>query len=102
MAAGRTIVSCDTEETREVVGGVAILATPKDPRSLADAVLRALALDPSERESLVRQGLERVEQLFSHRAMAQSIEPCYGALIEQGRWNPGDGGDSQVESPLAS
>lgn len=102
MAAGRTIVSCDTEETREVVGSVAILATPKDPRSLADAVLRALALDPSERESLVRQGLERVEQLFSHRAMAQAIEPCYGALIEQGSWDPGDGEESHVESPLAS
>ena len=66
MAEGVCAVSGDLPTIRELIqdGENGVLTPPGDPRALADR-LRALALDPTLRQTFARQGRLRIEEEFS-------------------------------------
>jgi glycosyltransferase involved in cell wall biosynthesis len=62
MSCGTPVVTANTSSLPEVAGDAAILVDPADVDALADAIRRAID-EPSERETLIRKGLERAERM---------------------------------------
>jgi glycosyltransferase involved in cell wall biosynthesis len=73
MACGTPVVAADDAALREVGGDAAVYASPG---ALADAIRRAL----SERDLLVRAGLERV-RAFSWEESARRAVAAYREVI---------------------
>ena len=78
MACGRPVVSTDVGGVAEMTAGAALLAPPRDPRALAEAVL-GLAADPAAAEALGRAARARAEAL-DWRHIAARHAALYGAL----------------------
>lgn len=78
MSAGVPLVTSRLSSMPEVAGGAALLVSPGDPGSIASA-LSELDRDESVRESLVAEGLRRLE-LFTWRACAQAALEVYREL----------------------
>jgi glycosyltransferase involved in cell wall biosynthesis len=69
MAHGLPCVATDVGDTREAVGGDAILVPPEQPQALADA-LETLLADPSLRFALGKRARARAQQDFTAERMA--------------------------------
>jgi glycosyltransferase involved in cell wall biosynthesis len=63
-------------------GETGLLVPPRDPRALADAILR-LHADPTWRRELGRAGRKRVEAEFSLDAKVEATERLYRRLVER-------------------
>lgn len=82
MAAGKPVVASRVGGLCESVvdGMTGLLVPPQDSTALAEA-LAALAGSPSLRETMGRQGRERVGERFSMRSMALQNESFYRDLL---------------------
>jgi glycosyltransferase involved in cell wall biosynthesis len=74
MAAGAPLVLSDIPALRELAGEVALFADPRDPRALADALVRCLNLS-LERAQRVAAG-RRVAARFTWDACVQRVKQC--------------------------
>ena len=65
MACGTPCAATDVGETAAVVGNLGQLVPPGDPDSLAEAILKLLALDPDSRLALGAECRERIHREYS-------------------------------------
>jgi glycosyltransferase involved in cell wall biosynthesis len=79
MACGCPVVTSDTSAMPETAGGAAVLSDPKDPASIANAIIKALA---PGRDRLRDLGLQRAAQ-FSWGATAASTLDVYREAAER-------------------
>jgi glycosyltransferase involved in cell wall biosynthesis len=78
LAMEKPVVGTEVGGIPEVIipGETGLLAPPRDPRALAQAIRRLLA-DPEYRGQLGHQGRQLVEAKFSLEKMAQAVEEVY-------------------------
>jgi glycosyltransferase involved in cell wall biosynthesis len=81
MACGCPVVTSDTSAMPETAGGAAVLSDPKDPASIARAIVEAVG---PGRDRLRDQGLRRAAQ-FTWRATAESTLDVYREVAERRR-----------------
>ena len=83
MATGRAVVATNHGGPREVCveGETALLAPPRNPRLLADAMLKLLR-DPAGAAALGRAGRERAERYFDERRQARELQLLYEEVID--------------------
>jgi glycosyltransferase involved in cell wall biosynthesis len=81
MACGCPVVTSDTSAMPETAGGAAVLCDPKDPTSIARAVVEAAG---SRRDTLRDMGLRRAGQ-FTWGATAASTLDVYREVAERRR-----------------
>jgi glycosyltransferase involved in cell wall biosynthesis len=81
MAAGCPVVTSDTSAMPETAGGAALLADPKDPESIADAVVKACG---PEGERLRAAGPERAAE-FTWAATAERTLAVYREVYARTR-----------------
>jgi glycosyltransferase involved in cell wall biosynthesis len=81
MASGCPVVTSDTSAMPETAGGAAVLSDPKDPASIARAIVEAVGPD---RDGLRDRGLRRAGQ-FTWRATAASTLDVYREAAERRR-----------------
>jgi glycosyltransferase involved in cell wall biosynthesis len=84
MVMGRALVVTDVGDTAVLVGDTAILVPPRNPKALADGLLRVLALTTAEREEMGRSAQARVCSNFSFAAMMKRFEQVYAEVIPHG------------------
>lgn len=77
MACGCPVVTSDTSAMPEIAGGAAVLSDPKDPASIARAIVEAVGQD-----RLRDQGLRRAGQ-FTWAATAAATLDVYREVAEQ-------------------
>jgi len=78
QAAGTPVISVDTEGTREITGGAALLIGALSAQQIADA-MSAVASDPQLRRSLVQRGLANSTQYSWERCARETISVCHEA-----------------------
>src|SRR5215471_5872395 len=81
MACGCPVVTSDTSAMPETAGGAAVLADPKDPASIAQAIVEAAKLG---RDSLAEAGLRRAGQ-FTWAATGAATLDVYREAAERRR-----------------
>lgn len=83
MAAALPMIVTNVGGNAEAVvdGETGLVVPPRDPRSLADAIVR-LARDPSLRERYGAAGRKRVEELFLLDACVAKYEALYRGLMQ--------------------
>jgi glycosyltransferase involved in cell wall biosynthesis len=81
MACGCPVVTSDTSAMPETAGGAAVLADPKDPASIARAIVEAAG---SRRDSLREAGRKRASE-FTWGATGASTLDVYREVAEQRR-----------------
>ena len=77
MGRGALVLYLDTEENREVAGGVGL---PFTAASLADVLRQALALPAAERERLRAAAVARVQERYSWDAVTDAYLALFGEL----------------------
>jgi len=82
MACGCPVVTSNTSAMPETAGGVAVLADPRDPASIARAILSAIG---PGRDRIRDDGLRRAGQ-FTWGATAASTLDVYREVAERRRW----------------
>ncbi len=84
MAAGLPVVATDVGGVPEVVsdGQTGILVPPRQPRLLAQAIVRLL-VDPDLAKSMGIAGQNRVEALFDAKVMAERTVAVYRDLVSR-------------------
>lgn len=81
MVMGRAMVVTDVGDTALLVGDTAVVVPPRDPKALADGLLRVLALTTAEREEMGRSAQARVRSNFSFAAIMKRFEQVYAEVI---------------------
>ncbi|MCA1818301.1 MAG: glycosyltransferase family 4 protein, partial [Acidobacteria bacterium] len=86
MAAGKPVVATNHGGAREVCveGETALLVPPRDPRRMADAILKLLR-DPSKAAAMGRAGRERAERHFDERRQARELQLLYEDVLKRAR-----------------
>lgn len=84
MASGVPVIASAIPGTTELVreGVTGWLAAPRDPASLAQAILAALA-DPAGRHAAARRATEEVVPRYTMEAIADQYEALYGQLARR-------------------
>jgi hypothetical protein len=80
MACGVTCVSTDVGDSAEILGETGILVPPRDPRALADGLLRAIRMGPLNRQTLGREARARVIEKSSLERFAGKYEDFLSTL----------------------
>lgn len=82
-AVGLPIVATDVGGNREVVldGKTGFLVPPKNPETLAQAMLRLIGLPEEERQRMGREGRKHVEENFSIERVVDVWEVLYRELL---------------------
>jgi glycosyltransferase involved in cell wall biosynthesis len=73
MACGCPVVTTTTGCSPEVAGGAAILVEPRDPRAIADGILRALEDEPLRAE-MIRKGLARAAEFSWEKTARETLD----------------------------
>jgi glycosyltransferase involved in cell wall biosynthesis len=81
MACGTPVVTSNCSSLPEVVGNAALLADPRDPQAIADALLRVLT-DQGVRAALRERGLKRA-RTFTEAWTAAETERVYQRVAAQ-------------------
>src|SRR5215510_6773633 len=80
MACGCPVVTSDTSSMPEVAGGAAILSDPKDPASIARAIVEAIG--PGSKDRLRDAGIRRADE-FTWGAMAEATLDVYREVADR-------------------
>ena len=86
MAAGMAIITTKGTGCEEVVGGVALLVSPKNPTEIREALSR-LICKPALREELGRNARRRLENCFSWQAIGRQYAELYENFARVGKAN---------------
>ncbi|RME86581.1 MAG: glycosyltransferase [Anaerolineae bacterium] len=74
MACGVPCVVTDAGDSARIVGETGIVAPPRQPAALADALMTMLAMSPEERRALGKRARERIATRFSVERMVKATE----------------------------
>jgi glycosyltransferase involved in cell wall biosynthesis len=99
MASARPVVATAVDGVVDLVepGSTGLLAPPRDPARLADAV-RWLLAHPAEAARMGEQGRERVRGLFTQARMCAALDEVYAELL--GLEPPAGTGAAGVRRPV--
>ncbi len=80
---GRVVLAADHGATRETVaeGETGWRVKPGDAEAWAEALARAIALSPAERDAIGRAGAERSRRLYSVEAMCRETLDLYAHIL---------------------
>src|SRR5262249_35575174 len=83
QAMGRPVVAPSHGAAPEIIipGVTGWLFTPRDPVSLADALMRAMYLDQSERIALADAAINRARELFNKADMCAKTLAVYDEVL---------------------
>ena len=84
MSAGLAVIAADSAGSPEVVGDAGLLVNPKDPKGIADALLR-LASNPELARDLGRRARERVRRDFDWTVLAGRYVELYARVARPTR-----------------
>lgn len=79
MACGTPVITTNVSSMPEITGDAGILVPPEDPSALGSA-LRSLLADPTRRQKVAKEGLERAAT-FTWRRTAQLTYAVYQRLL---------------------
>ncbi len=79
MACGVPVIASNTSSVPEVVGDAALLASPTEPATFAEAIMRVRS-DDNLRKALIEKGLTRAAGFSWGRAAAQLLD-CLGRTV---------------------
>jgi glycosyltransferase involved in cell wall biosynthesis len=85
MAMEKPLVATDVGGVRELVGEDGVLVAPKDSGALAEAMLRLMRKDASERKFMGHAARRRIVDQFSMEARANDWERMYAGWIAERR-----------------
>lgn len=90
QAMGRPVIASDHGAPPEAIlaGRTGWLVPPADPRMLAQALSRFLALGPTEREEIAQAATAHVSANFSREAMCAKTLSVYAELMARSSGNP--------------
>lgn len=81
MACGVPCVVTDVGDSAQLVGETGVVAPPRSPTELADALLRVLALGRAERARLGSTARARIESRYDLRAITGRYEALYEEVM---------------------
>jgi len=81
MACETPVIASRIPGVRDVVGEGGLLVTPRDPSSLANAILEILE-NPTNARSMGKNGRTRVEQKYDWKIIAQDILDLYANVVD--------------------
>jgi glycosyltransferase involved in cell wall biosynthesis len=79
MACGVPVIASNTSSVPEIVGDAALLASPTEPETFAEAIMRVRS-DERLRKALIEKGLTRAAGFSWGRAAAQLLD-CMGRTV---------------------
>ena len=84
-AMARPLIATDVPGCRQVVepGVNGLLCAPRDAASLAEAMLRMIALSPAERQAMGAAGRAKVERDYSEQAIVAAYRDALGDIFER-------------------
>jgi len=85
MACGIPCVVTDVGDSRRLLGDAGIVVSPARQEEMAQAVVRILEMDASDRVLLGLSGRHRVEQMYGVSQMVARYQAEYKRLIRRGR-----------------
>jgi glycosyltransferase involved in cell wall biosynthesis len=86
MAAGKPVVVTEVGPLPEVVGDVGYYVPPRDPDTLAHAILETAALPEEDRVTVGLAARRRVEQRFTVEHTARQYEQLYERMLAEKGW----------------
>jgi glycosyltransferase involved in cell wall biosynthesis len=99
MAAGVPPVATQVGGIPEVVNSpdVGLLAPPRDPRALAEMMIRMGGMSESQRAAIGRTGQERIRQFYSHDVIREKLRRLYEDEYENHRSHRRDKGNRESQ-----
>lgn len=83
MSMEKPVVATDVGGVRELVGDTGMIVPPSDSNTLAQEMLKVMAMTPKARKALGQSARQRVEDHFSIQAKAETWEALYSSLIRE-------------------
>lgn len=83
MACERPCVVTNVGDSAAVVGQHGIIVPPKDPKALADAILKMATMSADERKELGRKARQRVIDNYSLPKIVEQYESLYRSVINE-------------------
>jgi len=84
MAMEKPVVATDVGGVLELVGGAGLIVPFKNPQALAEAMLRVMRLQKSERHVMGKAARTRIVQRFDIKARITQWEPIYARILQVG------------------
>ena len=84
MAMEKPVIATDAGGVRELVGDCGSVVPPKDPRALAQGMLRVMRFSEEDRAAMGRLARERICHRFDMNATADEWEALYSQLLSDG------------------
>jgi glycosyltransferase involved in cell wall biosynthesis len=81
----KAVVATDVGGVRELVGDAGSIIPSKNPKALAEAMLRVMQLPESERRELGKTARARVVERFDMRSKADEWESLYTRIVSDPR-----------------
>jgi len=85
MAMEKIVVATDVGGVRELIADAGLIVPAKDSAALAEAMLKAMAMQEVERKAMQRDARRRIQMHFSMGAKAEEWEHLYRELLPEKR-----------------
>lgn len=84
QAMGRPIIATDHGGARETIlrGETGWLIPPNDPKALAESIMEALSLDPTQRAILATRAMSHIARYFTREVMTDQTLNLYAELLK--------------------
>lgn len=83
MACEVPCVTTDVGDSAYIVGDTGFVVPPKDPKALADAIIRYFNLSVEERKQMGKRARKRVENHFALDLVVEKYESIYQSLLSE-------------------
>jgi glycosyltransferase involved in cell wall biosynthesis len=81
MAMEKIVVATDVGGVRELIGEAGVIVPPKNSAALAEAMLKAMAMQEMERKTMQRDARRRIQMHYSMPVKAEEWEQLYRQFV---------------------